>query len=242
MNIRSVRRSLVAASTIVAVSGFLALPTPGETFQAATPPAASCDAVPCVAATPSARDGAMDGMQMEMDVNVMYIDMMIPHHASIIAMSEAALTRLEDERLREIAETVVATQQSEIEELRSLREQLTGEPDPMPMGEPMMNAMEEMMPGMSGTMDEMAFQMDAEAQVAAICGAEDADLAFIDLAIPHHQMAIESSEAVLAQEGTVPEIRDIAQRVIDAQVGEIETLAEIRQELYGSATPEPVAP
>jgi uncharacterized protein (DUF305 family) len=45
--------------------------------------------------TPAA---GMDHMAMEFDQ--MYIDMMIPHHQSIIALAQAALPRLTDERLR----------------------------------------------------------------------------------------------------------------------------------------------
>jgi hypothetical protein len=46
-----------------------------------------------------------------------------------------------------------------------------------------------------------------------------------------------ASEAAL-QQAVHPEIRDFAQRVIDAQQREIDELTAIRQELYDSATPE----
>jgi uncharacterized protein (DUF305 family) len=177
---------------------------------------------------------AMDHAAMELDLA--YIDMMIPHHASIIAMAEAALPRLADERLREIAQAVIATQQPEIEELRGYRGQFYGSAEPMPMDDAMMAAMDQMMPGMAGTMEEMAFQMNTEAQVATFCAADNPDLAFIDLTIPHHQMAIEASETAVS-EAAHPEIRDFAQRVIDAQQREIETLQEIRTELAGKGTP-----
>lgn len=208
----------------------------GGAAQEATPTATySCESAAAspMAGTPPAAMGGMAGMAMELDQA--YIDMMIPHHASIIAMAEAALPRLTDERLREIAQAVITTQQPEIDELRDLRQRLYGDPNPMPMDAAMMAAMDEMMPGM-GTMDEMAFQMDTAAQVAAICAAEDMDLAFIDLTIPHHQMAIVASEAVVAK-GSHPEIREIAEQVIAAQQQEIDELAAIRAELTGEGTP-----
>jgi uncharacterized protein (DUF305 family) len=172
----------------------------------------------------------------EMELDQAYIDMMIPHHASIVAMAEAALPRLTDERLREIAQAVVATQQPEISELRGYRERFYGSPEPIPLDHAMMAAMADLMPGMSGTMDEMTFQMDVGSQVAAICAADNPDLAFIDLTIPHHQMAIEASETA-AVEANHPEVRDFAQRVIVAQQHEIDTLLEIRADLAGEATP-----
>ena len=62
-------------------------------------------------------------------------------------------------------------------------------------------------------------------------------LAFIDLTIPHHESAVFTSEVVVA-EATHAEIRDFAQRVIEAQRTEIEQLQQIRLELTSSATPE----
>ena len=237
--------------------------------QDATPETAySCDdvaATEMMADMPMIQGTPMAGMgQMAMEPDQMYVDMMIPHHASIIAMAQAAAPRLSDPRLQEIARAVIATQGPEIEELRGYRQAWYGEADPMPMGPDMMAAMAEMMPemmsmmsdmmqnmpgmmemmpgmmermpGMSEPMMGMAVMMDAAAQVAAVCAAENADLAFIDLTIPHHQMAIAASEMAL-QQATHPEMRDFAQRVIDAQQREIDELTAIRQELAGSATP-----
>jgi uncharacterized protein (DUF305 family) len=227
---------LVPASSL-AVAAQDATPTPMvtcaeiETGHHAGTPDATMEMPGMAMSTPMA--GA-DHLTMEFDE--MYIDMMIPHHASIIAMAESVLPRLSDERLRQIAQAVIATQQPEIDELRRQRDAFYGDPNPMPMDAGMMAAMDEMMPGMSGTTEEMAFQMDAAAQVAAICAAENADLTFIDLTIPHHQMAIEASEAALEQ-AVHQEIRDIARRVIDAQQREIAMLREIRGDLAGSATP-----
>jgi uncharacterized protein (DUF305 family) len=175
----------------------------------------------------------MDHMAMEFDQ--VYIDMMIPHHESIIAMAQAALPRLQDEQLREIANAVIETQGAEIAQLREYREGWYGDPNPMPMDDSMMAAMNGMMPGM-GDIEAMAAMMDAEALVAAFCAAENADLAFIDLTIPHHEMAIVASEAALEQ-ATHAEIEEVAQQVIAAQEREIDELSAIRQELTGAATP-----
>ncbi len=240
------RITYTAATAIVGAFALMPLSGPLVLAQDATPaPMASCeDAASSTAmGTPGAKMGDMDmgtpmaGMDpMAMELDQMYIDMMIPHHASIIAMAQAALPRLEDPRLQAMAEAIIAAQGPEIEELRGYRETLYGGAEPMPMDENMMAAMDQMMPGMTSSMEEMAFQMDATAQVAAVCAADDADLAFIDLTIPHHQMAIEASEAVLDQ-ATHPEIQDFAQKVIDAQQREIDELTAIRGELTGAATP-----
>lgn len=216
--------------------------TPAGAGQA-TPAAYSCQDIGTptagmagmASATPNAGMGHdMSGMAVEFDQ--MYIDMMIPHHGSIIALAEAALPRLTDERLREIAQTIITTQQAENEELRGYREQFYGSPDPMPMDDMMMGMMEQMMPSVSVPMDEMMAQMDAATQVAQFCAAADPDLAFIALTIPHHQSAIEASQDALTM-AVHPEIQAFAQRVIDAQQAEIDELTAIRAELTGEATP-----
>jgi uncharacterized protein (DUF305 family) len=79
--------------------------------------------------------------------------------------------------------------------------------------------------------------MDAHALVAALCAGEDPDLTFIDLTIPHHEMAIAASQAALEQ-ATHEEIRKVAERVIQDQQREIDELQMIRSELTGEGTPE----
>ncbi|MDQ3780999.1 MAG: DUF305 domain-containing protein [Chloroflexota bacterium] len=220
--------------SVVAVAQPDATPTTYSCETAATPmPDMS---TPMAGTVQDAMDMGTPAMSAAFDQ--MYIDMMMPHHESIVAMAQAALDRLEDDRLRQIAQRIIDAQLAEMDELRGYRNTFYGDGDPMPMNEQMMGMMTQMMPGM-GSMEEMAMQMDATSQVAAICEAEDADLAFIDLTIPHHVMAIAASEAAREQ-ATHDEIRAFAERVIEDQQREIEELQEIRMELYGSATPEPV--
>lgn len=174
----------------------------------------------------------MAGMDMsEMPFDQIYIDMMIAHHEGIIALSQAALARLTDERLIEIAESIIEKQSAEREELMGYRESLYGDPQPMPMDQQMMDAMTQVMPAI-GMMDDMAFQMDPQAQVNTFCAAADPDVTFIDLVIPHHQMAITSSELAV-EEASSEEIRAFAQRVIEDQQAEIEELTEIRSDISG---------
>ncbi len=171
--------------------------------------------------------GSMGTPAASVEFDQSYIDMMIPHHTSIIALAQAALPRLTDERLITLAEDIINAQTAEIDELRGYREQFYGSPDPMPVDE---EAMMRMMGGMSMSMGEMMAQMDADTQVAIFCASADPDLAFIDLTIPHHQSAITASEAAL-QQATHDEIRSIAERVIEDQQREIDELNAIREDL-----------
>lgn len=184
--------------------------------------------------TPAAEAGHdMAGKNVEFDQ--LYIDMMIPHHQGIIALAQAAEDQLTDSRLQSIADAIITAQQAEIEELLGYREQWYGSPDAMPMDESMMGMMAEQMPGM-GDREGMMMQMDPRALLAEFCAADNPDLAFIDLTIPHHEMAITASETALEQ-ATHQKIRTIAERIVAVQQREIDELRAIRDELAESATP-----
>jgi len=207
-----------------------ASPTP--IWSCATMPAAS--QMPSMMGTPMAGAGHdMAGVTVEFDQ--MYIDMMLPHHASIIALAQAAQERLTDERLQTMASNIITAQSAENEELHGFREHWYGSAMPMPMDDGMMDMMMQMMPGM-GDMASMRQQMDPHVLVAAFCAGSDPDLAFIDLVIPHHEMAIRASEAALDQ-ATHDELRVAAEQVIQVQQAETDELETIREELTGGGTP-----
>lgn len=237
------RKSLAGMIALALILPALVMPvrSPVRAAGAGTPISTySCDLLPPSAGTPASDAGhmtdggaTMTGMEIEFDQ--LYIDMMIPHHASIVALAEVALPRLTDERLRQIASDIVATQSAEIDELRRYRTEFFGSPEPSPMDASTMEMMNQMMPGM-GSMDDMAFEMDAEAQVAAFCEQTNPDLAFIEMTIPHHQMAIVASKTALTQ-AIHQETQDFAQRVIDAQQREIDELTAIRADLEGVVSP-----
>jgi uncharacterized protein (DUF305 family) len=238
--------SRILRTLAIAMLAAMALTIPATTgAQDATPTPPTTLTCAGVLATPDAATGAMPhgamhgstpamghaghGMPMA-EFDLMYIDMMIPHHQSIIALAEVALPELTDPRLVAMAQDIIDSQSAESETLAQLRQQWYPGAAAVPMGE-MMG-----MPGMSGDAAHMEQQMSAEWQVATFCAAENKDLAFIEQAIPHHQMAIDVSEAALTQ-ATHPELKAIAQDVIDAQTTEIAELEAIRAELTGAATP-----
>ena len=258
MTLRASGFRLLGAAVIVAViaSVFGSMGTASLRSAGAAParqeatPAASYSCETAMPSTPqSATGNGMSGMDMgtpeadmagmEMEFDQFYIDMMIAHHGAIVALAQAALPELTDERLQQIAQTIIDAQTAEQAELRGYREEFYGSAEPMPMGQEMMDMMAMHMPDMDMgmSMEEMASQMDPNAQVSTFCAAEDPDLTFIDLVIPHHEMAIATSEVALEQ-AVHDEIKDFAQRVIDDQQAEIEELEAIRAELTGEATPD----
>ncbi len=142
-----------------------------------------------------------------------FIDMMAAHHQMAIDMAQIAQQEAQLPGIRRIADDVVSSQQAEIDELRSIKEEEFGSSEvPLMMSpeEPSMYAME--MP------DQLA-------------GQEPFDLAFIDSMIPHHASAIEmASTANMRSEN--PEIKRLARGIIDAQSREIGEMIELRQQNY----------
>ena len=150
-----------------------------------------------------------------------FIDMMIPHHESIIALATVALPNLEDTRLREMATAIVSTQEAEISDLRALRETRFGSAEPGPMSLEMMQDPE----------------LDAGAMIASFCSAPDIDVAFAQATLSHHLMAVDSSREFLKTSQDA-ELRAIAEQVIAAQNAEIAVLEGFLVE-HNGATPAP---
>ena len=142
-----------------------------------------------------------------------FIDAMVPHHQGAIAMAEVALENAEHPELLQLAENVISTQQAEIEELRSIKEQEFGTSEV-----PMQMAPEEM--------EMMGMEDPAE-----LANQQPFDEAFINAMIPHHESAIEMAQVALAESDN-PTIRDLAGRIVDDQTREIEQMRGWLEEWY----------
>ena len=65
------------------------------------------------------------------------------------------------------------------------------------------------------------------------------DVTFIDFFVPHHQMAIEMADHVIAH-GSDPAVKAMATMMKEAQTSEVELMLSKREELAASAEPEPM--
>jgi uncharacterized protein (DUF305 family) len=142
-----------------------------------------------------------------------FIDAMVPHHQGAIHMAEVALENAEHPELMQLAENVISTQQAEIEQLRSIKEQEFGTSEV-----PMQMSPEEM--------EMMGMQDPAE-----LANQRPFDEAFINAMIPHHESAIEMAQVALAESDN-PAIRDLAGRIVDDQTREIEQMRGWLEEWY----------
>ncbi|MDQ3662189.1 MAG: DUF305 domain-containing protein [Actinomycetota bacterium] len=143
-----------------------------------------------------------------------FIDAMVPHHQGAIAMAEVALKNVEHEEIKELSRNIVSTQQSEIEELKSIKEEEFGTSNvPMEMSP-------EQMRGMGMMMDPQQ-----------LANQKPFDEAFIDAMIPHHQSAIEMAK-VADEDSENPKIKELAQNIMSDQQREIEQMTQWRQQWY----------
>lgn len=149
-----------------------------------------------------------------------YIDMMVPHHESAVAMAELAMERSQRSELQEFAAAIIAAQSTEIAQLRSWRMEWFGSDETPPMSAmPMLQGMSMDMPGH----DMHGATMDMEQDIRDLESASDFDRAFLEEMIVHHKMAVEASELVVAGEVRA-EIKALAGDVIADQRAEIQQM------------------
>jgi uncharacterized protein (DUF305 family) len=142
------------------------------------------------------------------------IDAMVPHHQGAIAMARVALENAKHNEIKELSRNIVSTQQSEIEELKSIKKEEFGTSNV-----PMEMSMEQMR-GMGMMMDPQSLAKE-----------NPFDEAFIDAMIPHHQSAIYMAQ-VASEESKIPEIKELAQNIMSAQKREIEQMRRWREQWY----------
>ena len=224
------RKHRIILAALVALTG-LALAACGAGRQTSI---SQGTAAPSPTVSPAATEMMMEGSPQAMEFDLMFIDMMAPHHQSAIEMARIAEQRAEHAEIKELAGEVIRAQQAEIDEMRQWRQQWYGSSDTPPMSAmPMLVDM----PGMGGA----GHTVDMTSEVERLRDApEPFDLAFIDAMIPHHQTAIEAAR-MAEQQAKRQEIKDLAMQIIEAQQREIDQLQGWRQTWYPDAEPAPTA-
>lgn len=166
----------------------------------------------------TAADHQMGGTPMSArDMDLAFIDSMIPHHQSAIDMAEVALEEADHQEIKDLAQAIITAQQAEIDQLAQWRMAWFGNP-PQSDG----------MPGM----ENMTGMAMSEGDMQMLRDADPFDKMFIDMMIPHHESAIEMARMI--QEVTArPELQQLAGEIITAQEGEIAQMEQWRTEWFG---------
>ena len=148
------------------------------------------------------------------DADVMFAQMMIPHHEQAIEMSDMALdpTMGAVDPIRELATQIKNAQDPEIKQMKDLLE-AWNEPQTADSGVDHSSMMSGMM-----SSDELT-------KLGSMMGSEF-DTAWAKAMIAHHEGAIDMANTVLA-DGKNSEILILAQEIISSQQTEIDTLKSL---------------
>jgi uncharacterized protein (DUF305 family) len=150
------------------------------------------------------------------NVDVMFAQMMIPHHQQAVAMAALAGSRASDAEVKQLASQIKAAQDPEITTMNGWLA-AWGQPTIGPSGTSEMPGMAGGMPGMMSTADM--------AKLTAATG-KDFDKQFCAMMIAHHQGAITQARDEVAG-GSDPAAKALAQNIITAQQAEIDQMNKI---------------
>src|SRR5215211_1084440 len=168
-----------------------------------------------------------DSFDEERPFDLQFMNQMIVHHQGAIVSSEHMIADSERPELRRLAQNIQRSQSEQIEQMRAWRDQWY--PDAEPTSEIMDSTqMDEMMD--SAQMEEMMGEGHTQEEMM---GGDTTDSMFLRMMIPHHQSAIDMSEQAL-ERAEHPELRELAQQVIDEQTVEIGLMEVYLEEIEAS--------
>lgn len=159
------------------------------------------------------------------DADVMFAQMMIPHHEQALKMSQLAEGRAEDPEVKKLAVEIARAQDPEIQKMKSWLK-AWGKPesggDGTDHGGHDMGSSEDS--GTSGGMAGMMSEKDFDELTTA--KGKDFDKKFAQLMIEHHRGAVEMAEEA-QRDGRNATAKKLADAVVSTQSAEIDQLNKI---------------
>lgn len=180
----------------------------------------STSAPETAASTTEAGTGASEAHN---DADVMFAQMMIPHHQQAVEMSEIILAK--EDISPEVTELAVKIKQAQAPEIETMTSWLEAWGEPVePGGRMEGHDMGAMGGGMEGMMSE-----DQMVELEAAEG-EDAVRMFFESMVEHHNGAVDMAQEEI-DNGENPEAIALAEIIVDTQQAEIEEMEELLAEL-----------
>ncbi|MGI9588255.1 MAG: DUF305 domain-containing protein [Dietzia maris] len=204
------RKKLVMTAAAAAVLLGLSACTSDETDTASE----TTTAVETTATSGSSTTEQAEESAQHSEADVMFAQMMIPHHEQAIEMSDIILSKDDvPADVTSLAEEIKAAQGPEIQQLTDWLDQWgePTQPEDMDMDMDM---------GMEGMLSDEELQQLSDAP-----GPEAAEL-FLNQMIAHHEGAVAMAEDQV-ENGTYPPAVDLAQTIIDTQQQEIDTMRQL---------------
>jgi uncharacterized protein (DUF305 family) len=149
------------------------------------------------------------------DADVTFTQNMIPHHQQAIEMAKLVDAHTKRPQLRTLADSIVVSQGQEVALMQGWLKRWGKPATPEGMDHGAMH-----MPGMMS---------EADMRQLMIVKNRDFDLMFVDMMTAHHQGAVDMATTEL-RDGSLPEVKQLAQQIMDAQQGEIDQFKQWQTE------------
>ncbi|MFD7974810.1 DUF305 domain-containing protein [Streptomyces sp. NPDC059071] len=149
------------------------------------------------------------------DADVMFAQMMIPHHEQALQMAKLADGRAEDAEIKQIVAAVEKAQDPEIQKMKSWLK-AWGKPESAAGGH--------------GGHAMAGMLSDADMTDLAAAKGKEFDRKFAELMIAHHEGAVEMAKTE-QKDGKDPEAKKVADDVVRTQAAEIAQLKKILDRL-----------
>ena len=155
----------------------------------------------------------MGSFDEDQPFDLQFIDQMIMHHQGAIMSSEHMISDSGRPELRQLSENIQESQAEQIEQMRAWQEEWYSGAGQSP-----------------GMMDSDRMDGMMGGSMQGMMGGDAADAMFLRMMIPHHQSAVDMSEEAL-DKAEHPELKELAQTIIDEQSAEIELMKRYLEEI-----------
>ena len=170
--------------------------------------------------SPSSQTESAEGSGEFTMNELMFAQMMIPHHEQAIEMSELALARSTNDSIRDLSERIIAGQEPEIELMQGWLDRTDSAIWDGQMGGGMDNPM-----GQGGMRGMGGMATESELRELATLESPEFDLMFLELMIDHHEGAIDMVRMISRSDHR--EVSDLAEGIVRVQREEITEMFEI---------------
>jgi uncharacterized protein (DUF305 family) len=214
-------------TAIAASSTLLTACQSGSTDQATNSPAPAANSSPHMMGD-HAGHAMMTLGPADQEFDLRFIDAMIPHHQGAIAMAKDVQQQSQQPELQKMTTAIIQAQEQEIAEMKQWRKNWYPQAPETPMTYDTTQNKTVPMP----SAHRQSLMMH---QSLGAAGAEF-ESRFIDAMIPHHQGAIAMAKEAL-EKSQRPEIKQLAQAIIQSQQAEIEQMQQWRQAGFEASAP-----
>jgi uncharacterized protein (DUF305 family) len=171
----------------------------------------------------------MSGMSMELgsadaNLDLRFIDGMMPHHQGAIAMAKVAIQKSKRPEIKKLATEIIKVQEVEISQMQKWRKTWYPNVSNVPMA--WNSEMGHMMTMSDSQKKGMMMSMDLGNADA------DFDLRFINAMIPHHEAALMMAKEAQAKTKRA-EIKKLAQNILSSQKIEVTQMQQWQKSWYG---------